>query len=279
MAGGGAMANLLSARDLQLMLRVDRSTIYRMAEDGTLPGIKVGRQWRFPEDRVRRWLGDRDPEAARGETAAPAALLGTVAAAAPLRALLPTGVLQSVCDLTAAAVGAMAIVTDLSGAPLTDVSNPCGLFEVVRAVPAATQRCTSEWRAYGTDPVLEARFAPSETFGFLCAHSFIRLDHHLVGMMLIGGIAPADWPPSPARIERLAEGLGVSAVALGDRIDDVHRLDDAARRRALLALPQACGLVSRLAVAQRDLAGRFDAIADLVGNGPAEAVDQRRYGS
>ena len=30
------------------MFGVDRSTIYRMAEDGRLPAVKIGRQWRFP---------------------------------------------------------------------------------------------------------------------------------------------------------------------------------------------------------------------------------------
>ena len=39
------------------MINVDLSTVYRMAEDGRLPAIKVGRQWRFPADRVAELLG------------------------------------------------------------------------------------------------------------------------------------------------------------------------------------------------------------------------------
>ena len=46
----------LTARDVQELIRVDRSTIYRMAESGRLPAIKVGRQWRFPADAVHAWL-------------------------------------------------------------------------------------------------------------------------------------------------------------------------------------------------------------------------------
>ena len=46
------MTTYLTAKDLQDLIRVDKSTIYRMAEDGRLPAVKVGRQWRFPEREV-----------------------------------------------------------------------------------------------------------------------------------------------------------------------------------------------------------------------------------
>ncbi|MCA9925804.1 MAG: helix-turn-helix domain-containing protein, partial [Anaerolineales bacterium] len=42
------MAEMLTAKDIQALLQVDRSTVYRMAEAGRIPAIKVGRQWRFP---------------------------------------------------------------------------------------------------------------------------------------------------------------------------------------------------------------------------------------
>ena len=41
------MSEMLTAKDMQALLHVDRSTIYRMAESGRLPAIKVGRQWRL----------------------------------------------------------------------------------------------------------------------------------------------------------------------------------------------------------------------------------------
>src|SRR3970040_519799 len=56
-AGTGGMVPYLTAKDIQELIRVDKSTIYRMAEDGRLPAVKVGRQWRFPEDAVLGWLG------------------------------------------------------------------------------------------------------------------------------------------------------------------------------------------------------------------------------
>ena len=43
------MATPLTTGDLQGLIKVDKPTIYRMAEGGRLPAIKVGRQWRFPK--------------------------------------------------------------------------------------------------------------------------------------------------------------------------------------------------------------------------------------
>ncbi len=48
---------LLTALEVQHLLHIDRSTIYRMAEDGRLPAIRVGRSWRFPAERIDAMLG------------------------------------------------------------------------------------------------------------------------------------------------------------------------------------------------------------------------------
>src|SRR5664279_3533764 len=48
--------SLLTARQVQTMFGVDRSTVYRMAEDGRLPAIKFGRQWRFRPEEIDRFL-------------------------------------------------------------------------------------------------------------------------------------------------------------------------------------------------------------------------------
>jgi excisionase family DNA binding protein len=49
-------ATLLTSKTVQLMLNVDKSTVYRMAQDGRLPAVKVGRQWRFPRAEMEKAL-------------------------------------------------------------------------------------------------------------------------------------------------------------------------------------------------------------------------------
>jgi excisionase family DNA binding protein len=41
------------------MLNVSRSTIYRWINDGSIPAIKVGKQWRFERGEIEEWLKKR----------------------------------------------------------------------------------------------------------------------------------------------------------------------------------------------------------------------------
>ena len=39
---------------------VNVTTVYRLAQQGRLPGFKVGNQWRFSETRLEEWVADRE---------------------------------------------------------------------------------------------------------------------------------------------------------------------------------------------------------------------------
>ncbi|MCU0263881.1 MAG: helix-turn-helix domain-containing protein, partial [Candidatus Nanopelagicales bacterium] len=67
----GATRPLLTALEVQELLHIDRSTVYRMAEDGRLPAIRVGRSWRFPADRIEALLDAGHTEVPTPRTAAP----------------------------------------------------------------------------------------------------------------------------------------------------------------------------------------------------------------
>ncbi len=62
------MVELLTPKEMQTLLQVDRSTIYRMAEAKRLPAIKVGKQWRFPADAVEKWLQQQSPALVSAKT-------------------------------------------------------------------------------------------------------------------------------------------------------------------------------------------------------------------
>ena len=42
--------------DLVVYLKLSKSTIYKLAQEGTIPGQKVGRHWRFHRDTIDAWL-------------------------------------------------------------------------------------------------------------------------------------------------------------------------------------------------------------------------------
>lgn len=47
---------MLTATEVAAYLRVHVITIYRMADRGELPALRVGRRWRFKRDQIERWL-------------------------------------------------------------------------------------------------------------------------------------------------------------------------------------------------------------------------------
>ena len=43
--------------ELAVYLQVSKSSLYKLAQDGKVPGQKVGRHWRFHRVVIDRWLG------------------------------------------------------------------------------------------------------------------------------------------------------------------------------------------------------------------------------
>jgi excisionase family DNA binding protein len=51
-----ATTEVMSVRELADFLRLSVHTVYRLAEQGKLPGRKVGKHWRFHRDAITAWL-------------------------------------------------------------------------------------------------------------------------------------------------------------------------------------------------------------------------------
>ena len=251
--------SMLTTKDLQQLLHVDRSTIYRMAEAGQLPAMKVGRQWRFPADRINRWLEDRNR---RPEPDRPSLQLADNGS--PLNGLLPTDYITSIGDLFGEMLGVMVVVTDMNGEPLAPPSHQCRLFTLINEQPGGVQQCVTGWRELAHDLEMAPRFAPSH-LGLLCARSYLRVGAELRGIILVGGIAPEDWPPTEDELERIASEFGVDADLVRGHIKDVYYLDDAGRERVLTLLPRLARFLSEVTNERKQLLSKLDAIAALAG--------------
>ncbi len=162
----------------------------------------------------------------------------------------------------------MVVLSDMDGTPITEVANPCGLFEAVQEVPGTIDACIAGWREFGESLDLTTQFVPSH-LGFLCARGFIRVGHELKGMVIVGGIEPDEWPPSPEHLAEIAAGLGMPAEDLAAHVGEVYSVDDEQRRWILAVLPRIGELVSRLAHERGRLVSRLEAIATLAG-GPGQ---------
>lgn len=255
------MADMLTARDLQALLQVDRSTIYRMAEAGQLPGIKVGKQWRFSTERVDSWLKAR---AVMREPSVPvaAAAVGTMGTDGHLRNLLPIDCVQLIQDVFAELAGVMLVVTDLEGNPVTQVSQPCGLFCAVSEVPDAVRACIQSWQVLGSSLELEPRLVPG-SLGLLCARGLVRIGTELKGMVVMGGIAPEDWPPPPEEVRAIAERHRVAPEVLAAHLHEVYVLDATQRARVLVLVQRIANVIAHIANERVTLMDKLAAIAQL----------------
>lgn len=239
------MPTFLTTKDVQDLINVDRSTVYRMAEDGRLPGIKVGRQWRFPAGRLAAQLGLDSPPAAAAQPAPVAPEFG-------LGELLEPEGLQSIVELLGDLVGLMAVATDMAGLPLTAVANTCGFYSAFAEQPGAAEACLAGWRQLADQPHVAARFVPTH-LGFLCARTFVWVDRRPVGMLVVGGVTPDAWPPDPELLQRIAEQVGVSTSSLSEAAGQTYDIDPDRRHWVLRELPLFGDLVSRLATARHRL--------------------------
>lgn len=52
---------VMTIAELAVYLKMSRSTLYKLAQKGTVPGQKVGRHWRFHKGAIDAWLGPKVP--------------------------------------------------------------------------------------------------------------------------------------------------------------------------------------------------------------------------
>ena len=51
---------VMTIEDLAAYLKLSKSTLYKLCQEGKVPGQKVGRHWRFHKAVIDRWLGDQE---------------------------------------------------------------------------------------------------------------------------------------------------------------------------------------------------------------------------
>ncbi len=139
------MDDLLTTRQLQELLQVDRITIYRMLNDGRLHGFKVGGQWRFSRREIERWLEGQRANAQDSEELTLEKDDDLLSAQA-----LPMHCIQAMQSVYAEALDVAAVTVDLDGTPLTDVSNSCDFCALVLASEEGRRRCAASWQRVGS---------------------------------------------------------------------------------------------------------------------------------
>jgi len=64
----------------------------------------------------------------------------------------------------------------------------------------ARKRCLALWADLARNPSLQPVFVESH-LGLMCARGLIRVGSELRAMLVVGGIAPQEWPPSANKVQ------------------------------------------------------------------------------
>jgi excisionase family DNA binding protein len=54
-------SSVFTIEELAEYLKISKSTLYKLAQEGGIPGQKVGKHWRFHKDAIDQWLRQRGP--------------------------------------------------------------------------------------------------------------------------------------------------------------------------------------------------------------------------
>ncbi len=211
---------LLTTREIEELLQLDRVTIYRMVKDGELPARRVGGQWRFSAQAIDAWLAaqpmEQPPKPAHSEPVPDLANL-------QLDDLIDLPTLQAIQNQFAHLVGVAAFITDLEGQPFAPCSRCSRFCQLVHSRPAGMAACQASWRSISRLDEEGAQIHVCHA-GIQYASAPVTVGGQRLGMVTAGQFLTEAPDPDEFRARALATGerIGVSGEGLADAIDSIN---------------------------------------------------------
>jgi excisionase family DNA binding protein len=245
------VTDLLTVRDVQDLLKVDRITVYRMLKDGRLAGVKARAQWRFSREEIHAYLRAVAP---RG-----AGLARPQAAQA-----LPLHCAQLIQNVFADVAEVSAITTTPAGEPVTDFSRPCRFCRLILDSKTGRQGCEATWRRIATESVGRPEFSACHA-GLQSVGAPVVLDGAPLATLIAGQfyLAPPDPAEAAARVATLARAYHIDAQALSAAEAAVPVLDAEKQRRLPGWLDRMAQTLAELGRERAALLGRLRSIAAM----------------
>lgn len=203
---------LLTAKQVQELLSVDRTTIYRMIKDGRLQGVKVGKHWRFQEHAIFNLLQNSQYPVNVSKD--------------PKDILFPYACMQSIQDVFAEVAEVGTVIVDCNGQPLTEISNSCEFCNMILDSSKGRQACINSWK-HLTDQNTTQPFFFKCHAGLQYARARIDIHGELMAMLVSGQFYAE--PPSQGelnlRCEKLADEFKIDPQLLKQAAQLVTILD------------------------------------------------------
>jgi excisionase family DNA binding protein len=217
------MDDFYTARQVQNILKVDRITVYRMLKDGRIKGVKIGQQWRFARRDVEQLIS---PDLFRNEQPPQEASAG-----------FPTHCVQTIQDLFAEVSLISALVIDMHGSLLTEISRPTRFCEILQSSPSGQNLCRGSMQNIARDGATTNGASGSKFFTCQAGLQYIGapiFDGGVqIGLFLAGQFywQPPDPREEAERIRRLAEAHNLPLEALKAAAREIPVIEPAQHAR------------------------------------------------
>jgi len=255
--------DLLTTKQLMEILRVDRTTIYRMMNDGRLPSVRVGGQWRFSRQAIDTWLNEQNapsPVESKSFTPSPANTLSLDSN------ILPISCLQPIQEIFAQTSDVGAVTTDLDGTPIISPSNPCSFCALIQSTEKGSARCQSSWRKLAHQNDLRPRLEKCHA-GFTYARGRILVENQFIAMFFVGQFVMGDSASmrAPKHLAQVARDCDVDKKKLDKAAQETRVLEQARAERLLSLLQLVAETYSQIGQERLNLMTRLKKVAEIAG--------------
>jgi excisionase family DNA binding protein len=244
------MEELLTTKQVQELLQVDRTTIYRMINDGRLTGVKIGKQWRFPKGEVK-------------------ALLSGVKKIKPQDTpfstdVLPLHCIQSIQDVFAEIGEIGSITVSPSGEPLTKMSNPSNFCNLILSTEKGRKGCMESWYQLSKQPTNHTGTFTCHT-GLQCIFARIEIYDRLSALLLACQFKTNDViePENEEFISQLAKKFNLDQNELLTAFEDIPIIDPYTKSRISKWLEKVANTFEDIGVERADLISRLKQISAM----------------
>lgn len=245
------MSQLLTTKQIQDLLKVDRVTVYRMLNDGRLKGVKVGNQWRFPQVEIDRLLGGETEKSSDEDVEEPINDF-------------PIDCVQRLQEIFAGILGIGAVTVTLKGVPLTDVhySNP--FCKLMLNHPTARLACKASWRKIAMHSTGEPAFQTCHA-GLSYMRAMIHLGEKPVGWLISGQFYTNDQEPDKEkeRLEYLAGRYDIPLNQLTAAASKIPVLKRGQQEQVQEWTPKVANTVDSFLCERSEIMDRLQRIAEL----------------
>jgi len=244
------MDNLLTAKQVQDLLNVDRTTIYRMLKDGRLAGVKVGQHWRFGAREVNDILTGTTRVS---ETDAPLP-----------KNTLPLHCVQPMQDVFAEVAEVGAVTADKDGNALTRVSNSCDFCKLIIGSDEGRAACNESWRKLVNQKDESPEFTTCHA-GLQYARARIEVQGELIAILIAGQfyVQEPDAHEENQRIRALAQKYRISEDLLLQASKQISTLNDRKISQISGWLERVAGTFEQISSERVNLMGRLRQIAEM----------------